>query len=401
MSRLWRAVQQRLNLAPVLDAIQASHPDGHIPIGDAPPVSLGRVAAILIGLLIVSGFGLLLYYKPTAEGAAPSLAALHQRQPVGWLIHNAHRWSALLLLITVILHALRGWLTRAYRPPRDLNWWVGLALLLLTLAMGGSGYLLRWDIKAFTLMELIVSSFSDLPVLGPILVGSMLGGTELGEVPLYRGFAIHVWVLPGLLASLVGLHLLIAWRQGLAERPRWWARLRSRLPAVPGFAWLPVLALLAGIILLSAVTPHEGQAGPSQRSGWPHPDWLLSFYLIPFWLSERSTRLLAAVVLPAALLTGLIVAPRLAGLGRYRPWVMTGLAVLGVVVAAGLIGQVVAIGATVPSQGCTACHRAGILGGAPAMLTEFRIRDPDWLMFHLREPEISILEPALPPESLP
>jgi len=86
---------------------------------------------LLVAILVLSGFGLLLFYEPTAEGAAASLARLHEEQPVGWLIHNAHRWSALLLVVTLALHALRAWILRAYRPPRDLNWWLGTLLLLI------------------------------------------------------------------------------------------------------------------------------------------------------------------------------------------------------------------------------------------------------------------------------
>ncbi len=398
---MWVGVRDRLHLQPVLDAIRASHLETRIPLGQAPPVSLGRMVGFLLALLVLSGFGLLLYYEPTTEGAAASLASLHQRQPVGWLIHNAHRWSALLLLIAVILHALRAWMTRAYQPPRDLNWWVGLGLLLLTIGMGGSGYLLRWDIKAFTLMELIVGSFSALPTIGPILVDAMLGGTELGNIPLYRGFAFHVWVLPLLLVLLVSVHLVVAWRQGLAEYPSWWARLRGRLPDVPATSLVPALALLVVVIALSALTPHEGQAGPSDRSLWPHPDWILGFYVLPFWLFGRDMRALGAVVLPAALLLLLIIIPRTSRYLASKRQLPIALAVLGLVAVALLLGQLAVVGSTIPSQGCTACHRSGILGGAPTRLTDFRIRDADWLISHLREPEVSILEPALPPEQLP
>lgn len=398
---MWNGVRDRLHLQPVLAAIEASHSEARISIAKAPPVSLGRLAGVLLALLILSGFGLLLYYEPTTEGAALSLALLHERRPVGWLIHNTHRWSALLLFVTVILHALRAWVTRAYRPPRDINWWAGLGLLLLTFGMGASGYLLRWDIKAFTLMELIVGSFSALPALGPILVEAMLGGTELGDIPLYRGFAFHVWVLPLVLVIVVGAHLLVAWRQGLAEYPSWWQRLRGRLPGISASALTPALALLVVVIALSALTPHEGQAGPSDRSLWPHPDWILSFYLLPFWLFGRDTRTVGAVVLPAALLLALIIIPRIGSLIANKGWLSSALAILGFAAVALLLGQVAAVGSTIPSQGCTACHRPGILGGAPTRLTDFRLRDTDWLIFHLREPEVSILEPALPPDQLP
>ncbi|MFQ5932393.1 MAG: cytochrome b N-terminal domain-containing protein, partial [Nitrospiraceae bacterium] len=171
MERFRRALETRLSILPVLEALESSRPADHLSIREAPPFSLGRISLLLGALLIFSGFGLLLFYEPTAEGAAESLAILHAERPIGWLLHNTHRWSALLLLVAVILHALRGWLAHAYWHPRDLNWWLGILSLLLVIGMGATGYLLRWDIKAFALMDLVVHNFANLPVLGPILLG--------------------------------------------------------------------------------------------------------------------------------------------------------------------------------------------------------------------------------------
>lgn len=393
-------LEERLNLRPMIEAAVASQPADYVSPRLAPPVSLGRLALVLVLLLVLSGFGLLLFYEPTAEGAANSLAMLHRERPIGWLIHNTHRWSALLLLASVVAHALRVWLARAYRRPRDLNWWLGLALLLLIIGMGGTGYLLRWDIKAFALMDLVISNFADLPVLGPLLVGAMLGGTQLDRIPLFRGYAAHVWLMPLLLFGGISLHLLVSWRHGLTERPGWWERLRTRLRSVGGLDLLPGIGLLLVVIVLSAATPHEGSTGPTDRSAWPHPDWILSFYYLPFWIFAGSARTLGAVALPAALLLFLLLAPRL--LQRpAKPWVSTGLALVGIAGVLWLFGQVSYMGATIPMQGCTACHQQGILGGAPISLSEFKLRDPDWLVFHLREPELSILTPADPAQELP
>jgi len=400
MKRLRRALEARLNLVPAIKAVASSQPAEHVSIRSAPPISLGRISLMLVALLILSGFGLLLFYEPTAEGAADSLSLLHIDRPLGWLVHNAHRWSALLLLASIVLHALRVLLAHAYRPPRDLNWWLGIILLLLVIAMGATGYVLRWDIKAFALLDLLVANFSEIPIVGRVLVQAMLGGAELDRVPLYRGYAFHVWLLPLLLTISITIHLLVAWRQGLAKRPRWWQRWSARLPDIRWLDLIPGAVLLLLVVLLAALTPHEGQGGPTDRSLWPHPDWILSFYFLPFWYFGQSAPSLGAVIIPGALLVFLILVPRIAGM-KAKPWLLTALAVFALVGVAWLFGQMTFIGTQIPSQGCVACHQQGILGGAPTALSEFEIRDPAWLVFHLREPEQSILSPALPAEGLP
>ncbi len=395
-----RWLETRLNIVPVLEAVEASQPADRVSLGEAPPFSLGRISAVLVALLVLSGFGLLLFYEPTAEGAAASLSHLHVNRPLGWLVHNTHRWSALMLLAAITLHALRTFLARAYHSPRDLNWWLGLVLLLLVIAMGATGYVLRWDIKAFALLDLLVTNSLEIPIVGRSIVQVMLGGAELDRVPLYRGYAFHVWVLPLLLISAIALHLLVAWRQGLAEQPHWWQRLKVRLPDIRWLDLLPGAALLALVLLLAVLTPHEGQAGPVDRSPWPHPDWILGLYFLPFWYFSQSARSFGAVIIPGALLAFLILIPRIAGT-KTKPWILTVLAALALVGVAWLFGQISFMGYQIPSQGCTACHQPGILEGAPTALSEFKIRDPAWLVFHLREPEISILSPAPPAETLP
>ena len=392
-------LDERLRLGPLLDALRSARPAGYLSPLDTPPISPGRIALILLVLLILSGVGLTLFYDPTAEGAASSLANLHRDRPLGWLLHNTHRWSALLMLTFVILHALRVWLARAYRYPRDLNWWLGLCLLSWVVVMGGTGYLLRWDIKAFSLMDLVISNLSGVPGIGPLLVELLLGGSELDTVPLYRGYALHVWFLPIVLILLVTLHLLIVWQQGVTELSPAWRRLRERVPVRRWWDLLPGIALLVFVVALSAVTPHEGQAGPSDRSAWPHPDWLLMFYFLPFWFFTGDARVVGALIIPVGLLVLLVLTPRLVGLGARRVLAAT-MAVLAVVGVVWLFGQTSIIGYQVPMRGCSACHRPTIVGGAPTRLSEFKIRDPDWLVFHLRDPQASLLVPFSAPVSL-
>jgi len=229
MKRLLRQLDERLGLTPVWQVLQQTRPSTYVSPWDAPPISPGRIAFVLILLLLSSGLGLTLFYNPTAEHAAASLANLHQNQPFGWLLHNVHRWSALFLFIFVILHALRVWLERAYRYPRDINWLVGLSLLLLVIFLGGTGYILRWDIKAFGLLDLVISNFSDLPLVQSSLVSLILGGSELDVVPLYRGYATHIWFLPTVLLVTLAVHLTVVWRQGITASATWMA-IKERIP---------------------------------------------------------------------------------------------------------------------------------------------------------------------------
>jgi quinol-cytochrome oxidoreductase complex cytochrome b subunit len=320
------------------------------------------------------------------------LTNLHTEQPLGWLVHNVHRWSAFILIIFVILHALRVWLTRAYRYPRDLNWLVGLFLFFLAILLGGTGYLLRWDIKAFALMDLIISNLSGVPVVGPFLVTLVLGGSSPGLIPLNRGYALHVWFLPMVFLLAAGVHLFIIWRQGLAHQSSLWNRLASRVPLNRWMHILPGFALLILLLVLSWFTPHNAAAKPETRSPWPHPDWLLMLYFLPFWFFKGQSRVIGTLLIPFALAVGLALAPRLLQQPA-RPFLLTLLAIVALLSVFLLFGQISRMGSQVPLPGCQACHRPAMVGGAPTTLSDFDIRDPDWLVFHLRKPTGSLLTP--------
>jgi quinol-cytochrome oxidoreductase complex cytochrome b subunit len=392
LERLFEKIDQRLTLTPLLKTLRETRPASYISPWQAPPISPGRITLLLIVLLFASGLVLTLFYVPTAEEAAASLANLHQTQPLGWLVHNVHRWSALLLFVFFVLHALRVWLTRAYRYPRDLNWLIGLSLLFLILILGGTGYLLRWDIKAFALMDLVISILSSVPLIGRFLVNLILGGSAPDVVPLNRGYALHIWFLPVLLLLAVSIHLLIAWRQGLAHQSAAWRAIAGRIPLNRWSHFLPGLALLTLLLILSWVTPHNSVADPDTRSAWPHPDWLLMGYFLPFWFFKGQSRIIGALLIPLALAAGLALAPRL--LQQLRsPFMLLFLAAIAVVAVVLLFGQMSTMGSQLPLPGCQACHRPGMIGGAPTTPADFDIRDPDWLIFHLRDPEGSLLVP--------
>ncbi len=390
--RLFDQIDRRLTLKPLLKTINETRSAAYISPWQAPFISPGRIALLLIGLLFASGLVLALFYVPTTEEAAASIANLYETQLLGWLVHNIHRWSALFLFVFLVLHALRVWLTRAYQYPRDLNWLMGLSLLFLVAILGGTGYLLRWDIKAFALMDLVISNLSGVPIIGTFLVNLILGGSTPDAVPLNRGYALHIWFLPVILLLVVSVHLLVSWRQGLANLPETWTIVANRIPMKRWIHLLPALALIGLLLILSWTTPYESASEPDSRSPWPHPDRLLMFYFLPFWFFRGQSRIIGTLIIPLALAAVLVMSPRLLQ-QSFRPYLLLFLAGIAIIAVILLFGQVSTMGSQVPLAGCQACHRSGMIGGAPTVLSDFDIRDPDWLVFHLRDPEGSLLVP--------
>lgn len=387
-------IGHRLKVSSVLAELQRTAPEPGQRLKDAPPYSLGRLTLVSALVLVASGVILAFLYQPTADGAAASLKRLHHPPSLAGIIHNVHRWSALLLMLLTMLHALRAWVIKAYRQPREIGWWSGVVLLLLVAGLGGTGYLLRWDIKAFALMDLVVSNLSGVPILGPLLISLILGGSGENMVPLSRGYAVHIWFLPAALALVLGLHLFAVARQGLLEKVERRTQRGPRLKRFPSVRWLPGLVFLLALLLLSILVPLDGEAiGPETIRPWPQPDWLLLFYFLPFWFFRENARVVGALIIPASVFLLLVVAPRIDHEENRRS-ISIALTILGLLAVGLLLGQASRLGTEVPIQGCPACHRPDILGGAPRNLAEFDIRDPDWLVFHLREPVDSILTPV-------
>lgn len=170
---------------------------------------LGIISAILFGVLVWTGVLLMFYYVPSVERAYPTMKEIQLSVPLGQFTRNMHRWSAHAMVLAVILHMTRVFYTGAYKPPREFNWGVGVALLLLTLGASFTGYLLPWDQLAYWAITVGTNIASYAPVAGPVTREMLLGGTEVGQNALIRFYTLHIAVLPLLITLLVSLHL---WR---------------------------------------------------------------------------------------------------------------------------------------------------------------------------------------------
>jgi len=170
---------------------------------------LGIMAAVLFGVLVFTGVLLMFYYIPSVERAYSTMKQIQLSVPLGQFTRNMHRWSAHAMVLIVILHMARVFYTGAYKPPREFNWLVGVALLLLTLGASFTGYLLPWDQLAYWAITVGTNIAGYAPLVGEATRQMLLGGREVGQDALIRFYTLHIALLPLAIALLASLHV---WR---------------------------------------------------------------------------------------------------------------------------------------------------------------------------------------------
>jgi cytochrome b-561 len=176
---------------------------------------LGTISAALLLLLVVSGLPLLFLYVPSVERAYGSVKDIEWVVTFGSWIRSVHRLSAHLMVAAVFLHLVRVFLTGAYKngtgrsQRREWNWVIGVALLLLTLFLSFTGYLLPWDQLAFWAVTVGTNIAASVPAIGPAIRELLIGGRNIDQPTLIRFYVLHVILLPGLVGALLAYHM---WR---------------------------------------------------------------------------------------------------------------------------------------------------------------------------------------------
>jgi quinol-cytochrome oxidoreductase complex cytochrome b subunit len=178
----------------------------------------GSAIFILFCIQVITGTLLAFYYRPTPEAAHESVEFIMNRVYLGWLIREIHAWSANLMIFLLFLHMARVYFARAFNPPRELNWMVGVVLFLVTLGFGFTGYLLPWSQSAFWATRVGTEVFGWLPVFGDKLMILFRGGEDVTGNTLIRFYVFHVIILPWVMTALLWLHFAIVRRQGLKKK---------------------------------------------------------------------------------------------------------------------------------------------------------------------------------------
>jgi quinol-cytochrome oxidoreductase complex cytochrome b subunit len=317
-------------------------------------VALGLIAAVLFGILSVTGLALMLYYVPHPPEAYGSMKDLQFAVTFGIVLRNMHRWSAHAMVFVVFLHMCRVFWTGSYKPPREFNWVIGVLLLLLTLGLSFTGYLLPWDQLAFWAITVGTNIAAYAPFVGDQLKYLLLGGHIIGPTTLLRFYVLHCVMLPLAMVLLISVHIWRVRKDGLSgghaeqapvteiagafpastktyglmaltRRPG--ASVEARDPQDEVFAWphllyRELLVALGVIVALHAVSlvfnaPLEELADPTRTPNPAKAPW----YFLGLQELVHYSALIGGVIIPTLLVAALIALPyvdrRPGGSGRW------------------------------------------------------------------------------------
>ncbi len=307
-------------------------------------LGLGLISVVLLGVLTLTGLALMLNYVPYPAEAYRSMKDLQFVITYGVVLRNLHRWSAHAMVFVVFLHMCRVFWTGSYKAPRQFNWVIGVGLLLLTLGLSFTGYLLPWDQLAFWAITVGSNIAAYAPVLGSRLRFLLLGGHVIGPMTLVRFYVLHCVILPLAALILVSMHVWRVRKDGLSgatptmfsveeragafpastktyglmamtRRPT--ASVESRDPNDEVFAWphllyREALVALAVVIVLHLVSmifmaPLEEMADPTRTPNPAKAPW----YFLGLQELVHYSALIGGVIVPTLLVLALVVLPYL------------------------------------------------------------------------------------------
>jgi ubiquinol-cytochrome c reductase cytochrome b subunit len=182
--------------------------------------TLGSASLFLFILQGITGIMLTIYYVPSPDHAYDSIQYIMTGVSFGWLIRGIHHWGASLMVLIVFFHMLRTYFFGAYKYPREFTWVTGVFLLLLTLGMGFTGYLLPWNQRAYWATTVATSIAGTVPFIGSFINQVLRGGMDLSAVTLARFFSVHIWWFPAMIVALIGIHLYMVIRLGISSVPK-------------------------------------------------------------------------------------------------------------------------------------------------------------------------------------
>jgi ubiquinol-cytochrome c reductase cytochrome b subunit len=307
---------------------------------------------------ILTGIFLAFVYIPSADHAYSSLYWITHKQFLGNVIRGIHYWGASAMVMLIFIHMAAHFLTGSYKYPRELSWLTGSILLLLTIVMAFTGQLLRWNQDAYWAIVVGAEQAARTPIIGDPLAHLLVAGSVVGGNTLTRFYAIHVFLVPGLMLTLIGVHLYLVIYKGISEWPipgepvdpkTYWPKYQEILHN-DGEPFFPVaiskdaiMSLVGGVVVVGlAIFIGAASLGPvadPTTPANPRPDWYLIWYFALLALIPPASENYFIILFPALAFLILLLIP-LANKGersyKRRPW-----AVATVVLAAFLTAVLV------------------------------------------------------------
>ncbi len=397
----------------------------------------GSVAMFLIMIQFFTGIMLAFNYAPTPGQAYDSLRYILTEVTAGRLMRGLHHWGASMIIVIVVLHMVQVFLWGAYKKPREGTWIVGVVLLLVTLAYGLTGYLLAWDNRAYWGTVVATQIGATVPLAGPYVSRLLASTGDIGVVTFARFYGLHVLLLPPATMLLIGLHLVLVRRHGVA--PTVGDELKPKKQFYPEQVFKDTVAIFIAFAILftlaiSVRVPLERMADPTDTTYIPRPEWYFLFLFQMLKVFEGPLEVVGTVILPTVAILALILTPFVdrSKLVRVRQRTLAmGVVVLAAIGWGGL--TLAAIRSTPPQtaaasidfsgpvqwmqlkpaelsgihyykqENCGACHnvtQGGEAKAGPTLLNTGRRHDAAWLVQHFKAPQTLNPGSAMTPVNL-
>jgi quinol-cytochrome oxidoreductase complex cytochrome b subunit len=250
---------------------------------------LGGTPAYLFVVQIVTGILLAIYYQPSTSNAYASVRYITQEASFGWYLRSMHKWAATLMIASVILHQMRVFFTGAYRKPREVNWFIGMFLLICTLTTGFTGYSLVYEQLSYWGATVGANIADTVPYVGGFMKRMMLGGDTYNERTLARFFIIHAAIMPTTITLLLVVHVMFIRLHGVTEiefpdepkdKPKFFNFFPEHIMTelVMGLVLMILLSVLSTVLPATMGPP----ADPTTTPEIIKPEWF--FYVTFRWL---------------------------------------------------------------------------------------------------------------------
>jgi ubiquinol-cytochrome c reductase cytochrome b subunit len=285
--------------------------DEPIPGGARWKYVFGSALTATFAIQLVTGLLLMTSYSPSSSTAWGSVYYITHAMSWGWFLRGIHHFGSQAMVVLLVLHLLQVVLAGAYRAPREINWWFGIALLGLTLGFSLTGYLLPWDQKGFWATKVATKIAGGAPVIGPYIEKVIVGGSQYGNQTLTRFYGLHVGILPALLVACLAAHVALFRKHGVTAPAgargidRFWPKqvfMDSAASAV-------VLIVMIGLVLREGGANLDAPADPASETYPARPEW---YFLSLFQLLKKfpgKLEIVGTMVVPGAIVTVLLLLP--------------------------------------------------------------------------------------------
>ena len=290
----------------------------HVPGGARWRYVWGSTLTFAIVVQFITGFFLWMNYSPSAQTAWESVHYINDVMPGGWLLRGIHHYMAQLMVPLLVLHFMQVIIDRAYQAPREVNYWFGLGLLVLTLAISLTGYLLPWDQRGYWSTKVATNLISGVPLIGDNLQRLVVGDANYGHHTLTRFFAMHAGLLPALMVLLIIGHVALFRKHGLTPKLPKKKKDTMFFPdqvLVDAVACLAVTAAVLVLVWWFKGASLGAPANPSEPFSAARPDWYFMslFQFLKFFQGENV--IWGSLIIPGFVFALLMLMPLL---GRWK-----------------------------------------------------------------------------------